>query len=81
MNTLSEYDGPVKFAGEPLQTSMAPVAIAQSQSCAAPPSELLIICRAGSFTRAFRPIEKLFTCQTGLQVTDQAMGSVDEVAK
>ena len=37
----------------------------------------MIIYRAGSLTRAFQPLEKAFTCQTGIQVKDVAMGSVD----
>jgi molybdate/tungstate transport system substrate-binding protein len=37
----------------------------------------LIIYRAGSLTRAFKPLEAAFTCQTGIQVKDVAMGSVD----
>jgi molybdate/tungstate transport system substrate-binding protein len=51
--------------------------MAQSQTCVAPSSEKVVIYRAGSLTRAFRPMEKVFTCQTGIQVTDQAMGSID----
>ncbi len=39
--------------------------------------QLLIIYRAGSLTRAFGPLVKTFTCQTGIQVKDVAMGSVD----
>ena len=37
----------------------------------------MIIYRAGSLTRAFKPLEAAFTCQTGIQVKDEAMGSVD----
>ena len=37
----------------------------------------LIIYRAGSLTRAFKPLVDAFTCQTGIQVKDVAMGSVD----
>jgi molybdate/tungstate transport system substrate-binding protein len=50
---------------------------AQSPNCVAPSSQQLIIYRAGSLTRAFQPLEKIFTCQTGVQVKDMPMGSVD----
>jgi molybdate/tungstate transport system substrate-binding protein len=40
-------------------------------------TQQLIIYRAGSLTRAFAPVVKEFTCQTGIQVKDVAMGSVD----
>jgi molybdate/tungstate transport system substrate-binding protein len=56
---------------------LASVAVAQSTNCAPPSSQQLIIYRAGSLTRAFRPLEAAFTCQTGIQVKDEAMGSVD----
>jgi molybdate/tungstate transport system substrate-binding protein len=36
-----------------------------------------VIYRAGSLTRAFKPLETAFTCQTGIEVKDFAMGSVD----
>jgi molybdate/tungstate transport system substrate-binding protein len=49
---------------------------ADAQTCV-PPSGQLIIYRAGSLTRAFKPLEEKFTCQTGIQVKDVAMGSVD----
>jgi molybdate/tungstate transport system substrate-binding protein len=52
-------------------------AIGQTTTCAPPSAQQLIIYRAGSLTRAFEPLEKVFTCQTGIQVTDVAMGSVD----
>jgi ABC-type molybdate transport system substrate-binding protein len=55
----------------------APLAAAQTQNCMPPSNQQLIIYRAGSLTRAFQPLEKTFTCQTGIQVKDQAMGSVD----
>lgn len=60
-----------------LTLSMALTAGGQSQSCMFPSNEKLIIYRAGSLTRAFKPIEAAFTCQTGIRVTDVAMGSVD----
>ncbi len=44
---------------------------------AAVSGQQLIIYRAGSLTRAFKPLETAFTCQTGIQVKDVAMGSVD----
>jgi molybdate/tungstate transport system substrate-binding protein len=50
---------------------------AQTPNCVAPSSQQLIIYRAGSLTRAFQPLEKTFTCQTGIQVKDMSMGSVD----
>lgn len=59
-----------------LALSLASAAAAQT-TCAATTNEQLIIYRAGSLTRAFAPIEKAFTCQTGIQVKDMAMGSVD----
>jgi molybdate/tungstate transport system substrate-binding protein len=52
-------------------------AIAQTTNCAPPSNQQLIIYRAGSLTRAFKPLEAAFTCQTGIQVKDEAMGSVD----
>jgi molybdate/tungstate transport system substrate-binding protein len=52
-------------------------AAAQPPNCVAPSSQQLIIYRAGSLTRAFQPLEKTFTCQTGVQVKDMSMGSVD----
>ena len=49
-----------------------------AQNCVAPTSQQLTgIYRAGSLTRAFKPLEEKFTCQTGIQVKDVAMGSVD----
>jgi molybdate/tungstate transport system substrate-binding protein len=52
-------------------------AAAQTPNCVPPSSQQVIIYRAGSLTRAFAPLEKVFTCQTGIQVKDMAMGSVD----
>jgi molybdate/tungstate transport system substrate-binding protein len=52
-------------------------AIAQTPSCVAASTQQLIIYRAGSLTRAFTPLIREFTCQTGIQVKDVAMGSVD----
>ncbi len=52
-------------------------AVAQTPNCVPPSGQQLIIYRAGSLTRAFTPLIKAFTCQTGIQVKDVAMGSVD----
>src|ERR1035437_2849893 len=60
-----------------LAVSAAPVAAAQAPGCVPSSNQQLIIYRAGSLTRAFKPLEAAFTCQTGIQVKDQAMGSVD----
>src|SRR5262245_57170654 len=51
--------------------------VAQTKTCVPLSGEQLIIYRAGSLTRAFVPLEQIFTCQTGIQVRDVAMGSVD----
>jgi molybdate/tungstate transport system substrate-binding protein len=50
---------------------------AQTKNCVAPSGGQLVIYRAGSLTRAFAPLVEIFTCQTGVQVRDVAMGSVD----
>jgi molybdate/tungstate transport system substrate-binding protein len=50
---------------------------AQAQSVCAPGSPSLIIYHAGSLTAAFSAVEKLFTRQTGICITDVAAGSVD----
>jgi molybdate/tungstate transport system substrate-binding protein len=52
-------------------------AAAQTTNCALPSNQQVIIYRAGSLTRAFKPLEAAFTCQTGIHVKDEAMGSVD----
>jgi molybdate/tungstate transport system substrate-binding protein len=52
-------------------------AAGQTANCVPATSQQLIIYRAGSLTRAFQPLEKAFTCQTGIQMKDTAMGSVD----
>src|SRR6186713_2791165 len=49
----------------------------QMKNCVAPSNQQLIIYRAGSLSRVFEPLQQTFTCQTGIQVTDMAMGSVD----
>jgi molybdate/tungstate transport system substrate-binding protein len=56
---------------------LASAAAAQTKDCMPPSTQQLIIYRAGSLTRAFKPLEAAFTCQTGIQVKDVAMGSVD----
>ena len=60
-----------------LTLSLVPAAAAQTSSCVAPSNQQLIIYRAGSLSRAFKPLEEVFTCQTGIQVKDEAMGSID----
>ncbi len=50
---------------------------ADAESCVPPSGQQLIIFRAGSLSRAFKPLEAAFTCRTGIQVKDSAMGSVD----
>lgn len=60
-----------------LTISMASVTQAPSGNCAPASNRELIIYRAGSLTRAFQELEKVFTCQTGIQVKDSPMGSVD----
>jgi len=57
--------------------ALSVAAVAQTPTCLPPSSQQLIIYRAGSLTRAFVPLIKEFTCQTGIQVKDVAMGSVD----
>ena len=59
-----------------LVSALAPAGLAQA-NCAAVSGQRLIIYRAGSLTRAFKPLIESFTCQTGIQVKDVAMGSVD----
>lgn len=67
----------VSLGGLLLTLSLASVATAQAPACAPPSNQQLIVYRAGSLTSAFRPLEAAFTCQTGVQVKDVAMGSVD----
>ena len=67
----------VLLASLAIVLTLAVPAAAQSENCAPPSDQQLIIFRAGSLTRAFQPLEKLFTCQTGIQVKDFSMGSVD----
>src|SRR6202789_2167252 len=60
-----------------LRLFLASIAAAQTPKCVPLSGQQLIIYRAGSLTRAFKPLETAFTCQTGIQVKDEAMGSVD----
>src|SRR5580693_4109539 len=57
--------------------ALASAAAAQTPNCVPASNQQLVIYRAGSLTRAFKPLEDTFTCQTGIQVKDSAMGSVD----
>jgi molybdate/tungstate transport system substrate-binding protein len=57
---------------------VTPIAGAQAD-CVQPNSQQLIIYHAGSLSAAFTPVEKAFTCQTGVQVQDMTGGSVDLV--
>src|SRR6202035_3460809 len=60
-----------------LTLSLTFSAFPQGTNCVPPSDHRLIIYRAGSLTRAFQPLEKTFTCETGIQVKDVSMGSVD----
>ncbi len=60
-----------------VSTAVAQTAPGQTQSCVPPTSQQLIIYRAGSLSRTFKPLVAAFTCQTGIQVKDEAGGSVD----
>jgi molybdate/tungstate transport system substrate-binding protein len=60
-----------------LTLSLASASVAQTPKCVPPSNQQLIVYRAGSLTRAFKPLEDAFTCQTGIQVKVTAMGSVD----
>lgn len=51
--------------------------LAAGQNCVPASNQQVIIYRAGSLTRAFQPLEKEFTCRTGIQVNDNSGGSVD----
>lgn len=46
-------------------------------NCVPESGQEIVIYRAGSLTRAFQPLEKAFTCKTGVMVKDFPMGSVD----
>ncbi|HEY2381402.1 MAG TPA: substrate-binding domain-containing protein [Terriglobia bacterium] len=60
-----------------LCVGLASVAEAQTPNCVPLSNQQMIIYRAGSLTRAFQELEKVFTCRTGVQVEDFPMGSVD----
>lgn len=60
-----------------LTFSLIPAVAAETPSCVPPSNQQLIIYRAGSLSRAFKPLIAAFTCQTGIQVKDFSMGSVD----
>jgi molybdate/tungstate transport system substrate-binding protein len=58
-------------------SSLASAALAQDTGCVPMNNQQLIIYRAGSLNRAFKQLVSTFTCQTGIQVKDNAMGSVE----
>src|ERR1700679_3253500 len=60
-----------------LTLALTSSALPQSTTCAPPSQQQLIIYRAASLTRAFQPLEKAFTCQTGAQWKYMSMGSVE----
>ena len=60
-----------------LVLSLALSSSGQTPSCVPPSNQKLIIYRAGSLNSAFKPLLATFTCQTGIQVKDVTMGSVD----
>jgi molybdate/tungstate transport system substrate-binding protein len=57
--------------------SLLSAASAETPNCVPPSGQQLIIYRAGSLSRAFKPLIATFTCQTGVEVKDKPMGSVD----
>ncbi|HVV47910.1 MAG TPA: extracellular solute-binding protein [Bryobacteraceae bacterium] len=69
--------GAIPLSLAALALSLAVPAAAQTKNCVAPSGQKLIIYRAGSLTAAFKPLIDAFTCQTGIQVKDEPMGSVD----
>jgi molybdate/tungstate transport system substrate-binding protein len=69
--------GTSAIASVVLTMSLPSAGNAQATACAPPSNQQLIIYRAGSLTRAFQPMVEAFTCRTGVQVKDVAMGSVD----
>ncbi|MEI6670255.1 MAG: substrate-binding domain-containing protein [Acidobacteriota bacterium] len=70
---------PCAFASAAMLLTLTAVssASAQAPACVPPAGQHLIIYRAGSLTAAFKPLIAAFTCQTGIEVKDVAMGSVD----
>src|SRR5262249_3192323 len=67
----------VSLIGTALLSVFLTSAGAQTKTCVPLSGEQLVIYRAGSLTRAFVPLEEIFRCQTGIQVKDAAMASVD----
>ena len=62
----------------PISTAMGQTQTQQTPTCVPPSAQRqLILYHAGSLSRAFKPLLAAFTCQTGIQVTDKAMGSID----
>jgi molybdate/tungstate transport system substrate-binding protein len=57
--------------------SLESLVFAQEPTCVPPTGQKLILYRPGSLTHAFTPIEAAFTCQTGIEIKDAAMGSID----
>ncbi|MEP7351679.1 MAG: substrate-binding domain-containing protein [Acidobacteriota bacterium] len=66
-----------RFLVMALALSMSTLVQAQTTNCVSKTGKQLVIYRAGSLTRAFTPLEAMFTCQTGVEVKDFPMGSVD----
>src|SRR5260370_7906115 len=60
-----------------LVTSLITHVAGAQANCVQPSSQQLIVYHAGSLSAAFTPVEKAFTCQTGVQVQDMTGGSVD----
>src|SRR5262252_9251772 len=65
------------IAGTALFSMFLASVFTQTEACVPLSGAQLVIYRAGSLTRAFVPLEETFTCQTGIQVKDFPMGSVD----
>jgi molybdate/tungstate transport system substrate-binding protein len=57
--------------------SLSTPVTAQTEKCLPLTDQKLIIYRPGSLTHAFNPIETAFTCKTGIEIRDAAMGSID----
>ncbi len=64
-------------AATALTLSLPAAAAGQAPACAPPNGRQIVIYRAGSLTRAFKPLIERFTCEAGVRVKDVAMGSVD----
>src|SRR5215471_18784314 len=74
----STFRGAIMWINAMLLTlSVGSATEGQAPNCVPPSNQQLIIYRAGSLTRAFQELEKVFTCRTGIQVKDSPMGSVD----